>query len=180
MLASQSFTLTHDGRASVLKCQCAVAEAFDPRDTTTPPPKMHELTAIWDTGATNTCISEEAIARIGLVATGQVEVSTASGVTRADTYLANIGLPNHVGFSGVRVTSCKLTGADMLIGMDIIGGGDFAVTNKDGKTVMTFRFPSTKVIDFVVEHNHDQRKENIVEMHRRHSNSRKKRKKKGR
>ena len=35
--------------------------------------------------------------------------------------------------------------------MDIIGTGDFAVTNLDGKTVFTFRIPSAERIDFVKE-----------------------------
>jgi preprotein translocase subunit SecA len=37
----------------------------------------------------------------------------------------------------------------MLIGMDIIARGDFAVTNYDGKTVFSFRMPSVEQIDFV-------------------------------
>ena len=177
---SQSFTLTHEGRANVLVCECAVAEAFDPTDVTAAAAaKFHVLRAIWDTGATNTCIDEEACARMSLVATGQVETHTANGVKRANTYLVNIGLPNHVGFPGVRVTECSaIPNADMLIGMDIIGAGDFAVTNHGGKTVMTYRYPSSKLIDFVVEHGNDKIKEHIADMHRRHSHSRKKRKKK--
>ncbi len=39
----------------------------------------------------------------------------------------------------------------MLIGMDIISRGDFAVTNKDGKTTFSFRLPSVAKIDFVKE-----------------------------
>ena len=179
---SQSFTLTHEGRVNVLVCECAVAEAFDPFDATAvATAKFHTLRAIWDTGASNTCIDEDACARMSLVATGQVETHTANGVKRANTYLVNIGLPNRVGFPGVRVTECSvIPNADMLIGMDIIGAGDFAVTNKDGKTVMTYRFPSSKLVDFVAEHHSDKVKEDIADMHRRHSGSRKKRKKKGR
>jgi len=59
-------------------------------------------------------------------------------------------LPNHVGFRGVAVTKGRVFGvADVLIGMDIINRGDFAVTNKNGKTVFSYRFPSTEQIDFV-------------------------------
>ena len=36
----------------------------------------------------------------------------------------------------------------MLIGMDVINAGDFAITNKDGKTVFSFRIPSMERIDF--------------------------------
>ncbi len=40
-------------------------------------------------------------------------------------------------------------GIDLLIGMDIIGLGDFAVTNLNGVTQFTFRLPSVESIDFV-------------------------------
>lgn len=33
--------------------------------------------------------------------------------------------------------------------MDIIGQGDFAVTNYQGKTVFSFRMPAAECIDFV-------------------------------
>ena len=58
----------------------------------------------------------------------------------------------------VRVTEVKLIPDDntsddqqpqLLIGMDIIGLGDFAVTNADGKTTFSFRVPSVEEIDFV-------------------------------
>ena len=44
-----------------------------------------------------------------------------------------------------------LTGAEILIGMDIIGTGDFAVSNYDNKTTFSFRWPSISKIDFVKE-----------------------------
>ena len=86
----------------------------------------------------------------GLVATGIVQVDHVDGTSQAETYLVNIMLPNNVGFTGVRVSKGTLTGgADMLIGMDIISRGDFAVTNFNGTTRFTFRVPSAEHIDFV-------------------------------
>lgn len=59
-------------------------------------------------------------------------------------------LPNNVGFPIIRVTESKnIAGADVLIGMDILCQGDFAITNKDKKTVMSYRFPSQDRIDYV-------------------------------
>jgi hypothetical protein len=59
-------------------------------------------------------------------------------------------LPNHVVVPEIRVTEAPLTGdTDVLVGMDVIGIGDFAVTNKDGKTVFSFRLPSVECLDFV-------------------------------
>jgi len=67
-------------------------------------------------------------------------------------YLVNIMLPNKVGIANLRVTRGNIGGdADVLIGMDIIGIGDFAITNKDGKTVFSFRAPSCDTIDFLTE-----------------------------
>lgn len=77
-----------------------------------------------------------------------------------NTYLVNIGLPNGVGFAGLQVSCCVLAGGvDVLIGMDIIGSGDFAVSMHDGKTHMSFRTPPSKKIDFVAEHRQDVLKE---------------------
>ena len=50
----------------------------------------------------------------------------------------------------MRVTEGALVGnVEVLIGMDIIGQGDFAISNKNRKTVFSFRMPSQERIDFV-------------------------------
>lgn len=61
----------------------------------------------------------------------------------------NILLPNHVEFSDWEVAEAGgLVGdEDILIGMDIIGTGDFAVSNKE-RTVFTFRYSSQEEISF--------------------------------
>jgi hypothetical protein len=52
----------------------------------------------------------------------------------------------------LKVSEGQLGGAiDVLIGMDIIGRGDFSVTCVGGKTCMSFRFPSKATIDYVAE-----------------------------
>ena len=38
---------------------------------------------------------------------------------------------------------------DVLIGMDVITSGDFAVSNHNGKTVFSFRVPSVETTDYV-------------------------------
>ncbi|MCK4911673.1 MAG: SEC-C domain-containing protein [Thermodesulfovibrionales bacterium] len=47
----------------------------------------------------------------------------------------------------VRVTKGDM-GGDILIGMDIMSKGDFAVSNHGGNTTFTFRMPSIEEIDF--------------------------------
>ena len=42
----------------------------------------------------------------------------------------------------MRIWVCNLVpNTDILIGMDIIGRGDFAISNADGKTLFTFAVP---------------------------------------
>lgn len=77
------------------------------------------------------------------------QVHGVSGVVNSNTYLINISLPNHVVIQSITVTEGQLTGADVLIGMDIISLGDFIITNCNGQTVMSFRMPSAEPVDFV-------------------------------
>jgi hypothetical protein len=44
-------------------------------------------------------------------------------------------------------------GCDILIGMDVITLGDFAVSNHNGKTVFTFQTPSQGLTDYVKQIN---------------------------
>jgi hypothetical protein len=81
------------------------------------------------------------------------KVHTASGTDIVPTYYVSIGLPNKIVIPILQVTEGVLTGTDMLVGMDIISTGDFAVTNVNGKTVFSFRMPSVECIDFAVNTN---------------------------
>ena len=56
-----------------------------------------------------------------------------------------------VACSFLQVTEGDITGTDVLIGMDIISQGDFAITASQGETKFTFQIPSTHDIDFVKE-----------------------------
>ncbi len=145
----QSFTLSAGGRLSVLKTATHVSAAFDP-SSTSPQPQKVQFDAIWDTGATNSVISQKVVDACGLKPIGMAIVHTGNGSRNSEVYLVNILLPNGVGCANVRVTKGDMSpDTHLLIGMDIIGEGDFAVTNKDGKTCFTFRCPSLERIDFV-------------------------------
>ena len=130
--------------------ECHLCEAWD-KDSSTPPPELHPFQALWDTGATNSMISDDVVKRCGLVLIGYTNIQHAQGTTQnVPVYLVNIGLPNMVMIPGVKVAIGQLpNGIDVLIGMDIIGKGDFAVTKPGGRTKFSFRIPSQADIDFV-------------------------------
>ena len=100
------------------------------------------------------------------------------GEAETETYLVNAYLPPNVMFPGLKVTKGILGDFDVLIGMDIIAMGDFAITHADGKTVLTFRCPSSKEIDFVKDVQADRNKALIK--HRPASQVPRKKKGKGR
>jgi hypothetical protein len=60
----------------------------------------------------------------------------------ADVVKISVRLPNKVLVDDINATVCDLTpGIDMLIGMDIILSGDFAISNAGGRTLFTFAIP---------------------------------------
>ena len=147
-----SFTQAYDDIARILKTNCMVAmpllgaAARQEGD-------FCSFQAIWDTGATSSCITQAVVDAISLKPTGMTTVHGVQGVAVVETYLVNIALPNGVEFANVQVTKGILPGGadgDLLIGMDIIAAGDFAVTNKGGQTVFSFQTPSRQHIDFVL------------------------------
>jgi uncharacterized protein YchJ len=143
-----AFNRSYPGIASVLTSPVRIKEAFDPK-TSQPAEPIKEYNAIWDTGATKTAITKKVAQECGLKPTGMCKVGTAAGETDACTYFVSIYLPNKVCIPQLRVTEVNISGADVLVGMDIIASGDFAVTNHAGKTNLSFRMPSIECIDFV-------------------------------
>ena len=113
--------------------------------------KLPEFKAIWDTGATSTCVSELIVQTLGLAKIDEEPIQTVGGPRLAGVYLVDIYLPNRVIFTATTVVDAEISGGDVLIGMDIIGKGDFAVTHKRETTCMTFQIPSSHEFDFVEE-----------------------------
>ena len=145
-----SFTTKSDRLLRVLFSETLISPAFDPKQTTSPPQYV-KFMAIWDTGATGTVISKKVVEKCGLKPISMVKVYTAAGenISPSPVYLINIILRNNVVISYLRAIEGDICGGcDVLIGMDIINRGDFAVTNKDGKTAFSFRIPSIECIDF--------------------------------
>ena len=94
------------------------------------------INGIWDTGATGSAITAATAKRLGLLPSGVVNVQTANGSAFQNTYQIDIGLPNNVVIQGIVATEVPALsgGCDALIGMDVIGMGDFSITNYNGNT----------------------------------------------
>ncbi|MES2315381.1 MAG: aspartyl protease family protein [Patescibacteria group bacterium] len=153
-----AFTTDYSGRARVLYTKVGVCVPSTPQERLNNPPIFKEYNAIWDTGATNSAITKKVVNNLKLSPSGIAESRHADGKSLVNTYLVSISLPNKVLFEGVRVSEVKLIPDDnqkeeeqpqLLIGMDIISMGDFAVTTYNGKTALSFRMPSSERINFI-------------------------------
>jgi predicted aspartyl protease len=159
---TDGFTTKATGLRNALENQILISEVYDPA-IGLPEPVKRQYVAIWDTGATNTVVTRKVAQELNLQPSGRVSVQAVGAGDQVheyetDTYLLNIHLPNNVVIFGIRVSEGTIRGADVLLGMDIIAHGDFAITNYNGQTWWTFRVPSNEPIDFVEEIEQHKRK----------------------
>ncbi|MDP8243027.1 MAG: SEC-C metal-binding domain-containing protein [Candidatus Hinthialibacter antarcticus] len=147
---ARAFTLEiHDPR--VIVTEVLISRAF-PNDKPPAPDQVHcKYNAIWDTGATNTAVTQRVVDECGLTTIGMCDVGTAGGVQSTTSHLISMALPHRLGVNGVRVNRVELKdGVDVLIGMDIISLGDFSITRSpSGLMQVSFMMPHGDPIDFV-------------------------------
>lgn len=143
-MVGNSFTTLYNGVANVLKNNVAIT----PHIESSLDVKQTPLVAVWDTGATNSVISKLLAEKLELVAVSKQKITTAQGTYISCMYYIDLYLPNKVKIERLLVSEGTMQGFDILIGMDVIGKGDFAVTNFNGKTVFTYRYPSCCTLDF--------------------------------
>ena len=144
---THSFTRNYGALRDTLISECHVTDAWPPEGNGTEP-RLLKCDALWDTGATISCITEHVVVALELRPEGFFEVFHAQGSATVPFYHVDLGLPNGETVKRVLVSQAVLVGSDVIIGMDIINQGDFAVTNKDGVTVFSFQMPSMLHIDF--------------------------------
>ena len=105
-----------------------------------------------DTGATISAITKRVAADLGLPTEARIPIQHAGGVSDMPQHYVNLLLPNNVIMVGRAVAQLPLTDYDVIVGMDIISEGDFAISNCNGKTTFTFRMPSVQEFDFVADY----------------------------
>lgn len=134
----------------MLETEIGISKPYDP-GSGDGAPSIANFKAVWDTGASCCVISRKVVDSLRLPQIDRMITHTANGTRLSGVYLVNVHLPNEVSFSAIRAIDADIDTfkADVLIGMDIIGKGDFAVTHKNKNTCMTFQIPPHRHIDFV-------------------------------
>lgn len=143
------FNDMYDGVTNVILTPVLVCDAVDMSSKAEIQSVFRTEEAMWDTGATNSLISMDVVEKLGLKPYGKCLVSDNSTVEERDTYKVHMVLPT--GQSALNV-ECMLTLSDdydVVIGMDIITQGDFAISNAEGKSLFSYRRPSKEHIRLV-------------------------------
>ena len=116
-------------------------------DTKAPPA---QVTALWDTGAYSSAISEKVVDALGLKPVASVRACGVSGWYDSPVFKIDLQLPNQIKITGLSVSLGKMVAADILIGMDVLSMSDFNFTN-NGETVLSIRTPSEGDAPFVAD-----------------------------
>lgn len=143
-----TFTSTYKNISRVLRSKVYVESPITKNNV--------EANAIWDTGAMRSLITPGLAAKLNLKPVAKALMATPSDKNiQSNVFLISIHLPNRTTIINVQALEGTPNSCDMLIGMDVITLGDFAVTNHNGKTMFSFRMPSMDEIDFT-KHSHIQ------------------------
>ncbi len=141
---SHTFTIQYDQPVKMIQCKVGVSQESLSDSPVESDFSFHTYTALWDTGATNTVITARIFKQLKLQQIGIAIVATAAGEIDSPVCYLALKLPNGLSFPFLQATVCEnmLGDADVLIGMDIIGYGDFAFSFGTCKPVMTYRAPA--------------------------------------
>lgn len=142
--------------------------------------KTINVIALWDTGATGSCISGYYAKQLGLVPTDFQDSYGVGGLCRVPVYDIVVDLNDYVKGINLVVSEAKLNKYDggpdhseigFLIGMDIISQGDFFVgqykeEDNKNKTMFSFRFPSAQDPTDYLEEIREYNNSKIVEINK--------------
>ena len=143
----QTLTTEYSGIPQMITSPIEIAPAFLPEIALDALPCISRV-GIWDTGATNTVITQDIIDALHLRPVGMKRISTSGGIYDRYVYLISVTLESHAHFPVLEAVEGHILGSDVLIGMAAIPQGAFAITNNGGMTTFSFRTPSLTTIDF--------------------------------
>ena len=129
------FNKQYDSQVAVVLTECTFVTIDQKR-------RFNIARAMGDTGSTATIISRRIAAELQLDAFQQGGVSGIGGDAEGNTYLLHVMLPSGDVVTYQEVYEADLGDYDAIIGMDIIGMGNFHVDSIGGKTSFYFELPS--------------------------------------
>jgi hypothetical protein len=107
-----------------------------------PTPKDTVTNALWDTGAAISAITPRIQQELELVQIGTKYIHGVTGTSNVPIVLLTLELPNDLLKQNVEVAVCGFSNnVGMIIGMNIITLGDFALLHGNNRTEFSFTIP---------------------------------------
>ena len=105
---------------------------------------MMAVNALWDTGSTESLISEKIVKMIEPILKNKSKYVTRDVVIECETYAVSLSLSDEITFRDVLMKKADLSdkNVDIIIGMDIISRGDFEIRNYNNLVEFAFKIPS--------------------------------------
>ncbi|MBL4652506.1 MAG: hypothetical protein JKY53_06525 [Flavobacteriales bacterium] len=145
---SDSFTVKSTNRLSYITTSVGISYPFEV-NRINQPPKPYTTAALWDTGSSHCFITKSLATSLELHPIDKALVEHAMGRTFENVYFAVLQITEKY-YIEIELTECQSinNNFEIIVGMDVINQGDFAITNQAGKTTFSFRLPSETTIDF--------------------------------
>jgi len=111
--------------------------------------------ALWDTGASMSAITPEIQSKLKVTPVDKKTIAGIHSTQEVDVVFITLELPNSVIKKNIKVAVCNITSnVGMILGMDIISLGDFALSNGNNQTLLSFAVPPfQEKIDFSKKQN---------------------------
>lgn len=149
-MSKYAITKKHPGRASAIITAIGIDQPLISNKQITTQLKYN---ALWDTGATATCISNKIVQELGLKPITYTQVYGVNGQSQAPVFVVSVHVLSEgklvVPQQRVILANLESQDFDVIIGMDIISQGDFAISGYQGKSCFSFRYPALEEIDFL-------------------------------
>jgi hypothetical protein len=143
-MSPHTFTLKCDGLLDRIITQVGVSHAKTLCEYQGVDILSGDADAIWDTGASGSCVSGKLAHKLGLRVVGQCPIIGVSGTQKTNMYSVDIRLPNEITVSNVLVSEFVDNGTfDVILGMNIITFGDFSISNFNRESLFQFSYPPT-------------------------------------
>jgi hypothetical protein len=150
-MSPRAFTLSANGLLETIISPVSICQGQHMTEFFGAGKKQVDVKALWDTGSSTSSISKRLAKHLAFISIEVCEVAGIHGIDISNVYIADILLPNSVVMHNIYVTEFFDNDAfDVIIGMDIITQGDFAISNETNNTTVSFRIPpGHPAIDFM-------------------------------
>lgn len=140
------FSKEYETQPEAILSSVIICPAIDLSTNVSVPVHCQVEDVLWDTGATNTLISQQVVDALQLKPKNKAIISSAGGDIESWTYLIHVILPTGTAELNVQALLNDNPDYEVVIGMDIINSCDFCYTNKDGKSTFSLRHPANEKI----------------------------------